>query len=161
MASAWKLPVIFVCENNLYGVGTRLGRVAPTEDIAARAAAYAMPAVTVDGNDLLAVREATQAAVARARAGEGPTFLACQTWRHRGHYEGENPTYWDPDERAQWMARDPIQRFGARLQEAGCCTAADLQALDAKVRARVEEAIEFAEQSPFPQPEEALDDLFA
>ena len=161
MASAWKLPVVFVCENNLYGVGTRLGRVAPTEDIAARAAAYAMPAVTVDGNDVLAVREATQAAVARARAGQGPTFLACQTWRHRGHYEGENPTYWHPDERAQWMARDPIQRFGTQLQEAGCCSAADLQAIDTNVRARVEEAIEFAEQSPFPRPEEALDDMFA
>jgi TPP-dependent pyruvate/acetoin dehydrogenase alpha subunit len=161
MASAWKLPVIFVCENNLFGVGTRLGRVSASEDIVARAHAYGMPGVSVDGTDLLAVREAAQAAVARARAGEGPTLLECRTWRHHGHYEGENPAYWDEAERARWMARDPIKRLGTELQESGLCTATELNQLNTVVRARVEDAVRFAESSPFPAPQDALNDVFA
>ena len=160
MASAWKLPVIFVCENNLFGVGTRLGRVSATEDVATKASAYAMPAVTVDGNDVTAVREATAEAVARARAGDGPTFLACNTWRHRGHFEGENPSYWEPAELQQWMARDPIQRLRTKLQETGCCDAAALEKTEHETQLLIDEAVKFAEESPFPEPEDALNDLF-
>ena len=161
MASAWKLPVIFVCENNLFGVGTRLGRISATEDITLKGGAYGMPSVAVDGNDVLAVREAAQEAVERARAGEGPALLACETWRHRGHYEGENPNYWDPDERDRWMARDPIQRFGAELQQSGACSIAELEEVGSNARARIDEAVRFAEDSPLPAPEAAMQDLFA
>lgn len=160
IAAAWKLPVVFVCENNLYGVGTRIGQVSPTEDIATRAAGYGIPAVTVDGNDVLAVYEAAAAAAARARAGEGPTFLECKTWRHRGHFEGENPTYFDQEERERWLEKDPIKTFGRRLVEMQRATQAELDEIDAANQAKIDEAVEFAEASPFPAPEDALNDLY-
>jgi pyruvate dehydrogenase E1 component alpha subunit len=160
MASAWKLPAVFVCENNLFGVGTRLGRIASSEDLAMRASAYGIPAASLDGNDVLAVREAAVEAVARARAGDGPSLLECKTWRHRGHFEGENPTYWDEDERQMWLARDPIKRFGEKLVETGLVTQEELEKLDTEVQARIDEAVSFAEESPYPAPEDALNDLY-
>jgi TPP-dependent pyruvate/acetoin dehydrogenase alpha subunit len=160
MASAWKLPAVFVCENNLFGVGTRLGRISPSENVLMRASAYGIAATSVDGNDVLAVREAAAEAVARARKGDGPSFLECKTWRHRGHFEGENPTYWDEDERQRWLAKDPIKRFGERLMGAGLVVQAELEKLDTEVRARIDEAVSFAEEGPYPAPEDALDDLY-
>jgi TPP-dependent pyruvate/acetoin dehydrogenase alpha subunit len=160
MASAWKLPAVFVCENNLFGVGTRLGRISPSENVLMRASAYGIAATSVDGNDVLAVREAAAEAVARARKGDGPSFLECKTWRHRGHFEGENPTYWDEDERQRWLAKDPVKRFGERLIGAGLVVQAELEKLDSEVRARIDEAVSFAEESPYPAPEDALDDLY-
>jgi pyruvate dehydrogenase E1 component alpha subunit len=161
MATAWGLPVVFACENNLYGVGTRLGRISASEDVVARAAAYGMPGVSVDGNDVVAVREAATEAIARARVGKGPTLLECKTWRHKGHFEGENPNYWDQDERAGWLAQDPIPKFAARLVDAEIATRDELDQLDAKVKARVDAAVNFAETSPDPAPEDALVDVFA
>jgi pyruvate dehydrogenase E1 component alpha subunit len=160
MASAWKLPVIFVCENNMFGVSTNLARVAPTCDIASRAAAYCMPAVTVDGNDVLAVREAVSGAVERARAGNGPTFIECKTWRHQGHFEGENPTYRDQSEHAKWLAQDPIPRFMKFLLEKNVAVQSELVAIDHKVNRMIEDSVQFAIDSPFPKPEEALEDVF-
>ena len=160
MASAWKLPAVFVCENNLFGVGTRLGRISPSENVVMRASAYGIAATSVDGNGVLAVREAAAEAVARARKGDGPSFLECKTWRHRGHFEGENPTYWDEDERQRWLAKDPVKRFGERLIGAGLVVQAELEKLDSEVRARIDEAVSFAEESPYPAPEDALDDLY-
>jgi len=160
MASAWKLPAVFVCENNLFGVGTRLGRISPSENVVMRASAYGIAATSVDGNGVLAVREAAAEAVARARKGDGPSFLECKTWRHRGHFEGENPTYWDEDERQRWLAKDPIKRFGERLIGAGLVVQAELEKLDTEVRSRIDEAVSFAEESPYPAPEDALDDLY-
>jgi TPP-dependent pyruvate/acetoin dehydrogenase alpha subunit len=160
MASAWKLPVIFVCENNLFGVGTRLGRISSNEDLSARAAAYAIPAMTVDGNDVLAVRQATLQAVENARAGKGPTFLECRTWRHRGHFEGENPAYWDETERQAWLVRDPISHLGEQLTQAGQATQQELDTLDAAVQVRIDEAVSFAEASSYPAPEDALQDVY-
>lgn len=161
MATAWGLPVVFACENNLYGVGTRLGRISASEDVVARAAAYGMPGVTLDGNDVLAVREAAAEAVARARAGGGPSLLECKTWRHKGHFEGENPNYWDETERLRWLAQDPITKYAARLVEAGMATQGELDELERKILERVEEAVDFAETSPDPAPEDALLDVFA
>ncbi len=161
MASAWKLPAIFVCENNLYGVGTRLGRIAPTEDLTARAIGYGMPAVSVDGNDVLAVREAAQEAVERARAGGGPSFLECKTWRHRAHFEGEDVSlYRNEEEHQGWLTKEPIKRFAQKLLERGTVTQEELEAQEESVRAEIDEAVRFAEESPEPAPEEALEDVY-
>ncbi|MFB0546440.1 MAG: thiamine pyrophosphate-dependent dehydrogenase E1 component subunit alpha [Anaerolineae bacterium] len=161
MASAWKLPVIFVCENNLYGVGTRLGRVAPTEDLIARASGYGMPAVSVDGNDVIAVREAAKEALARAREGGGPSFLECKTWRHRAHFEGEDTSlYRNEDEHQSWLAKDPVKRFARRLLESETVTQEELDELNDAVQAEINEAVKFSEESPDPAPEDALEDLY-
>lgn len=160
MASAWNLPVIFVCENNLYGVGTRLGRVSPSEDIASRAAAFHIPAVSVSGNDVIAVREVAEEAVKRARKGEGPTFIECKTWRHRGHFEGENPTYFDKEEYQLWLSKDPIAGYRKTLLSANLASENDFNVLDQRVDQAIEEAVQFAENSPLPDPETALEDIF-
>ncbi len=161
MASAWKLPVLFVCENNFYGVGTRLAAISASEDLAARGAAYGMAALTLDGNDVLAVRSAAAAAVRRARAGEGPTFLECRTWRHSAHSEGEQPRYWDENERAGWIERDPLPHFARHLIEAAVATERELEQLADACARRVEDAVAFAEASPFPSEDDALTDVFA
>ena len=161
LASAWKLPVVFVCENNFYAVGTRLGDVATSEELAERASAYGMPATAIDGNDVLAVRKEALAAVERARHGEGPTFLECRTWRHRAHVEGEQPKYWDADERGAWLERDPIQRFEAHLLEHCGATADEIAAFVATSAKRVDDAVAFAEAAPYPDQFDALTDVFA
>ena len=161
MASAWKLPAIFVCENNLYGVGTRLGRVAPTEDLIARASGYGMPAVSVDGNDVIAVREAAKEALARAREGGGPSFLECKTWRHRAHFEGEDTSlYRNEDEHQSWVAKDPVKRFARKLLESETVTQEELDELNDAVQAEIDEAVNFSEEGPDPAPEDALEDLY-
>ena len=161
MASAWKLPVIFVCENNLYGVGTRLDRVSPSEEAVRRAEGYLMRNIAVDGNDVIAIRAATLEAVRAARNGEGPTFIECRTFRQRAHYEGENPGYWDEEERASWLARDPVLLARNRILAAGLATEDEVAAIVARVEAQVEDAVEFAEASPLPEPADALDDVYA
>jgi acetoin:2,6-dichlorophenolindophenol oxidoreductase subunit alpha len=158
MASAWKLPVVFVCENNQFGVSTRSSRITATPDIVRRAAAYNIPGVAIDGNDVVAVRAAAHDAVALARTGHGPTLLVADTFRTRGHFEGEVISYWDRNELAEWKARDPLARLAHRLKEA---SAADIAAVEAEVATAVEEAIRFGKDSPFPDPEEALEGLFA
>jgi pyruvate dehydrogenase E1 component alpha subunit len=160
MAAAWQLPVVFVCENNYYGVSTRLDRVSPTTELTRRADGYAMTAVSIDGNDVLAVRDAMTEAVAAARRGEGPVFLECRTFRHRGHYEGENPHYWDPDERQRWLDNDPVTRTRERLAADGLSEVA-IAEIEARVVARIDEAVAFAEASPMPDPADALQDVFA
>lgn len=161
MASAWKLPVVFACENNLYGVGTRLDRISPTSDLMVRAGGYQMQAVSVDGNDVTATRAAALDAVARARAGDGPTFIECRTFRQRGHYEGESPTYWEAEERDFWLSRDPIDLLRAQMEAAGLLDDESFERLDAEVIARVEAAVAFAESSPEPEPATAFDDVYA
>jgi acetoin:2,6-dichlorophenolindophenol oxidoreductase subunit alpha len=160
MASAWKLPVIFVCENNLYGVSTRLGRVSPTEDIAKKVTGYLVPSVMVDGNDVFAVREAMEQAVQQARMGQGPTFIECKTWRHHGHFEGENTSYMDKQLHTQWLENDPIKRIRERMIEEGFWSEQDLDATDLQVMAQIDEAVEFAEASEYPTAQSALDDLY-
>jgi pyruvate dehydrogenase E1 component alpha subunit len=161
MAAAWKLPVVFVCENNYYGVSTRLDRVCATTDLTVRAEGYAMTTRSVDGNDVLAVQDAMREAVAACRRGEGPVFLECRTFRHRGHYEGENPQYWDPDERQSWLDKDPVSNTRARLLSTAERTEEELTELEARVAARIDEAVAFAEASPMPDPADALLDVFA
>lgn len=160
MAAAWKLPVIFICENNKFGVSTRIDRVTNTKNIADRAKGYDIPGVNVDGNDIGAVAQASGEAIARARAGEGPTLIVADTFRHRGHFEGEVVTYWEKEELNAWKEQDPITRYGKHLMDTGKAIQADLEALEQDVDALIEEAVTFARESAFPEPEDALEDLF-
>jgi pyruvate dehydrogenase E1 component alpha subunit len=160
LAALWKLPIIFVCENNQFGVGTRVSDSSPFPDLIHRVDGYGIPAVSVDGNEVLAVREAAQKAVVNARQGRGPTFIECKTWRHHGHFEGEDPKYRKASEHQAWMARDPIEYFGRMLVESGVVSADLLAMIDAEALTSIDQAVRFAEESPYPQLAEALEDTF-
>ncbi|MEM0356897.1 MAG: pyruvate dehydrogenase (acetyl-transferring) E1 component subunit alpha [Candidatus Bathyarchaeia archaeon] len=161
MAAIWSLPVIFVCENNLYAMGTRQSMVMRIENIADRAAAYGIPGVVVDGNDVLAVYEATSKAAERARKGEGPTLIECKTYRHRGHSRVDPAKYRPREEVEAWLAKDPIKRFREKLLGLNVLTEAEIQQIDSGVAAEIEEAVRYAMESPYPAPEEALEDVYA
>ena len=151
MAAVWKLPVIFVCENNKYGMSTSTERSTAVKRIAERAVAYAMPGVTVDGNDFSAVAEAMHIAIARARAGEGPSLVENLTYRWRGHSKSDRNRYRTKDEIEDWMSRDPIARFQDQLIQHGILSAADAEAVQSEVEAEVAAGIDFARVSPAPQ----------
>ncbi len=150
MASVWKLPVIFVCENNGYGMSTSVARSTAVPRIADRAAAYGMPGVTVDGNDLSAVAEAMHRAIARARAGGGPSLIENVTYRWRGHSKSDRNRYRTKAEIEGWMARDPIARLEAELVAHGLLTPEDAVSIAASAVAEVQAAIDFAKASPAP-----------
>jgi len=160
MAAIWKLPVIFVCENNLYAMGTRISNVIAIENIAERAHAYGMPGVTVDGNDVAAVYKAAREAVERARRGEGPTLLECKTYRHKGHSRFDPAKYRPQEEVEEWMKKDPIIRFRKKLIQEKILSEKEADEIDNRIRAKVEEAAKFALESPYPEPEEALEDVY-
>ncbi len=155
MAAVWKLPVVFVCENNKYGMSTSVERSTAVKHISERAAAYSMPGVTVDGNDFSAVAEAVDAAVARARAGEGPSLVENVTYRWRGHSKSDRNRYRTKEEIAEWMDRDPIKRMAAMLVDHGILTQDGIEALEASVAQQIADAIAFAAASPSPQASEA------
>jgi pyruvate dehydrogenase E1 component alpha subunit len=159
MASVWGLPVIFVCENNLYAMGTRQSMVMKIEDISQRAAGYGIPGVTVDGNDVMAVYEEAHRAVARARKGEGPTLLECKTYRHKGHSRFDPAKYRPREEVDEWMARDPVESFREKLLDKGI-PEEFLHKIESTVESEIEEAVEFAQESPLPEPEDALKDVW-
>jgi pyruvate dehydrogenase E1 component alpha subunit len=160
MASIWKLPVIFVVENNMYGISLSQTRSMRVQDIADRAAAYDIPGFVVDGNDVIAVYEAAGEAIQRARAGEGPALIECKTYRYRGHFEGDPMIYRTREEEEMWKAKDPIPRFEAKLKEMGVLTEAQAREINERIIAQVEEAVRFAEESPWPAPEEVLEDVY-
>ena len=161
MASIWKLPVIFCVENNQFASTTRTSYACSVEDISTRAAGYNMPGVSVDANDILAVREAATKAVARARKGEGPTFLENKTYRIKGHFEGDPQKYRNKDEIASWQDKlDPINRFAKALTQKKVLNKKKIQQIWDESAAKLQAAVAFAEKSPFPEPEEALEDLF-
>ncbi len=164
LASIWKLPVVFACENNLYQISMCQRDHMAITDIATRAAAYGFPGVVVDGNDVLDVYEKAGEAIARARAGEGPTLLEMKTYRHRGHTEAD-PTkgleYRSKEEMDAWMARDPIKLFEERLVGWGLVPESSLSEIRERVEEELAEAARFAEESPLPAPEEALEDVYA
>jgi pyruvate dehydrogenase E1 component alpha subunit len=161
IAAAFDLPVVYVCENNLYAVGTRQSNVRKVEDIADRGVGYAIPGLAVDGNDVVAVYEACKEAVDRARAGMGPTLVECKTYRWRTHFEGEPDTYRPPEEVEAWIRREPIAPYRKLLVEQGILSEEEADRIEADVLAELEEAVEFARQSPLPEPESALEDLWA
>lgn len=150
MASIWKLPVIFVCENNGYGMSTSLARSTSVKQISERAAAYSMPGVTVDGNDFSAVAEAVHIAIARARAGDGPSLVENITYRWRGHSKSDRNRYRSKAEIEEWMQRDPIARFRADLVAHGILDETAADAIAAAAVAEVEAGVEFAKSSAAP-----------
>jgi len=160
IAAAWKLPVIFVCENNLYAISTRLTRSTLIKNIADRAVAYGIPGVIADGMDVTSVWEAAQNAVERARKGEGPTLLECKTYRFYGSFEGDPQRYRTRDEREEWQKRDPLN-FGNKLVDMGFATLEKLEEIDEQIKSSVDEAVKYAHQSPFPEPMEVTTDLSA
>ncbi len=165
IASLWKLPLVFVCENNQYGAGNAVASVRPVTDIALHAPAYGLPGVSVDGNDVLAVRDAAREAVERARRGEGPTLIHCQTFRSLFHAMRDVPP---PETRpadllADWRGRDrdPIARFEDDLTARGLITEAQVLAIRDRVKRDLDAAVSFAEASPYPDAKDLLADMFA
>jgi pyruvate dehydrogenase E1 component alpha subunit len=162
LASVWHLPVVFVCQNNQYAESTPQRVHQKIKDIAVRAVAYDIPGETVDGMDVLEVYRVAGEAIARARGGGGPTLIECKTYRFYGHYVGDPGTaYRRPEEVEEWKQRDPIVAFRRRLLAEGMATEAELTAIDAAVQGELEAAIRFAEASPEPDPEDALQDIYA
>jgi 2-oxoisovalerate dehydrogenase E1 component len=162
LASIWQLPVLFVCENNLYATEIALAYAAGNPNVAERAVAYGMPGVAVDGNDVYAVYAAAGEAVQRARSGSGPTLIEARTYRTRAHSEGmRDAGYRSVDEIEQWKARDPLKLLAAHLRESGLAADADLSAIDAEVKAQIDEADAFARNSPYPDPATATDFVYA
>jgi pyruvate dehydrogenase E1 component alpha subunit len=163
MAANWKLPVIFLCENNGYAVSTPIGTTAAVENIADRAAGYGIPGVVVDGQDVLAVYEVVSEAVRRARAGEGPTLVEAKTYRYLDHAAnmGRDLGYRTDDEVAQWRAtRDPIALFEKRITTDMGIKEAELRQIDDEVLKEVDAALDFARSSPFPDASEAFSDVY-
>lgn len=160
MASIWKLPVVFVCENNLYGEYSAIHRTTPLERLADRAVAYGMPGERVDGNDVMAVYELAQRVVARARSGGGPTLVEALTYRQKGHARSDPAKYRPPGELDSWLKRDPLLISERRLIESGV-DRAELEQLRAGAERRVTEALARAKSWPEPSPESMLTDVFA
>ncbi len=160
MASVWDLPVIFVCQNNLYAESTPQAVHQKIRDVSDRAGAYEMPGVSVDGNDAVAVYEVVREAVARARDGLGPTLVEAKTYRWLGHYVGDPGVYRPPEEVTEWRAREPLGRLRSRLIETGILGEEEAQRIEAEVAQELEEAVTFGRQSPDPDPDEALEDVY-
>ena len=160
LASLWKLPIVFVCENNGYGISVPAWQSTSVKDISVRAQAYDMPGVTVDGNDVEAVDDAFAAALARAKAGEGPTLIECKTYRWLGHWTGDPTPYRTREEVEAWKQKCPIKRYREKLIAQGLATDAELTAIEEQARAEAEAAADFALNSPDPDPARVLDDVF-
>lgn len=160
LAALWRLPIIFICENNLYGIGTYIGRAAALEDIYLRARGYGLPGRKIDGMDVLAVYRATAEAAARARDGQGPTLIEAKTYRYRTHSPADVGDYRSRREEAIWRARDPIARFRRYLLENDKASEEELAELERKAKEAVREAVRFAEESPEPDESELTRDIF-
>jgi len=162
IAATWKLPMLYVCENNMYAAQTAAAATHALSDVAARAAGYGIPGIVIDGNDIVAVHQAAIRAVDRARSGGGPTLIECKTYRQRGHTERKGqPDPRDKGEIAAWTQKDPIALLERQLRDQGDLDEAGLRTIERDVMAALEAAVAFAEASPFPLPEQATDDVFA
>jgi pyruvate dehydrogenase E1 component alpha subunit len=161
LAGIWKLPVIFVCQNNRYGEHTRYEVTTPIERISERAAGYGMPGIHVDGNDPLAMYAAAREAVERARSGGGPTLIEAMTFRFNGHLMGDMDEYMPPGEKQAWMAKDPFPRYRTWLIQQGHASEAQLAGLEAAIAVEIDAALEFALSSPEPDSAELRRDVFA
>ncbi len=161
MAALWKLPILFVIENNKWAIGMAHDRATSQPEIYKKAGVFGIPGIEVDGMDIMAVHSVAQEAVARARAGEGPTVIEALTYRFRGHSLADPDELRSKEEKDEWFARDPIKRFESYLIEQNLASHDDLHAIQKKIQDLVEEAVEFAEQSPEPDPSELYDYIFA
>jgi len=153
LSKVWNLPVLWVCENNQYGMGTAVGRASAVSEISQKASGYGMPSARVDGMDIIAVRRAADRALEHVRSGKGPFLLEAMTYRYRGHSMGDPERYRKSDEVKRWQEQDPIGICRAYLLEKKTAAEKDLIALEAKALAEIEEAVAFAEASPEPAPE--------
>ncbi len=160
MAMLWKIPVIFVVENNGYAMGTSVARSSNVTELYTLAEAYDMPSEPVDAMSVEAVHEAVSRAAERARAGEGPTFLEFRTYRYRGHSMSDPQKYRSKDEVEQYKQRDPVEQVRNSILKQGLATEEDLAAIDQKIKGIVDEAVKFAEESPYPPAEEAFKDVY-
>jgi TPP-dependent pyruvate/acetoin dehydrogenase alpha subunit len=161
LASIWKLPVIFVCSNNLYSEHTKFENATAVNRVADRGAAYRMPGIRVDGNDPLEVYAVAQTAIARARRGDGPTLIEAMTFRFYGHVFGDQDAYMGAGEKAAAMAKDPVPAFRQWLIAGGKATEAALARIEAEITAQIDDAEQFAIASPFPDPMELETDIYA
>jgi pyruvate dehydrogenase E1 component alpha subunit len=160
MAAVSKVPVVFICNNNQYAYSTPLERQMAVENVADRAEAYGMPGEIVDGNDILAVWDASTRAIQRARAGEGPTLIECKTFRMTGHSAHDDAGYVPPELFEFWEERDPINRFERFLTSRGLVDRAAIEQMQGRINHEIDEAIQIAEKDPFPEPEDCLRDVY-
>lgn len=160
LATCWKLPVVFINENNMYGISSCTKNSMCVPNIADRAGAYDMPGIVVDGNDVMAVYEAALEAIKRARQGQGPTLIECKTYRHRGHFEGDPCVYRNAEELEEWKKKDPIPRFQQKLLDLGVLTQKKIKEIEDSIKKEIEEAERFAEESQYPDPSELTQDLY-
>jgi pyruvate dehydrogenase E1 component alpha subunit len=160
LASIWKLPVLFICEDNKYGMSTHRSRSMAVDDIAVRAMSYGMKAQTVDGNDVIAVYEAVKKARQYVRS-NGPVLLVCDTYRYHGHSKSDKNKYRTADEIESWKKKDPISRMRADLVSQGLFAAAELDAMETAARQRIEDAVAFANNSPYPSVDTVTDGVYA
>jgi TPP-dependent pyruvate/acetoin dehydrogenase alpha subunit len=161
MASIWNLPIVFVIENNKYAVSTRVDQVVKITDLSERARSYGVPGVCVDGFDVLAVYEAMVEAVARARRGDGPTLLVTECYRIEGHYAGEPEVYRSREEVAEQRKKDPIPRFAHYLLEKGIALEVGIADINKAIQQEMVDAVEYAKNSPQPDPGTAMDYIYA
>ncbi len=161
MAAIWKLPVVFVCENNQYAMSARSDWSVAGGDPAKRAAGYGIPGVTVDGMDLFAVNAAASELVERARQGDGPAYLVCTTYRFHGHHAGDPLNYREKEEVERWRLRDPIERVKQATVASGAMRAEEIEALERQIEQQIEEAVQFAKNSPNPTPDQLMTDIYA
>lgn len=160
MAALWKLPVIFICENNGYGLSTSFADSTSVDKISTRAVAYGIPGYTVDGNDVFAIDEAAQKAIARAKAGEGPTLIECVTYRWFGHWNGDPQNYRPREEVAEWKKKCPLARFRNYLLDNKITSEEELESIDSQIAMNIEEAVRFGLESPEPDAKVMLEDVF-
>jgi pyruvate dehydrogenase E1 component alpha subunit len=161
MAMIWKLPVIFIVENNRYAMGTSVERTSNVHDLWKLGLAYDMPSKPVDGLSVEAVHEAMEEAVARARRGDGPTFLEMKTYRYKGHSMSDAQTYRTKDEVKEYQTKDPIENVLQILKNNHWINDEQIEATEARVKAIIDESVQFAEDSPYPEPEELFKDVYA
>jgi len=161
LASVWCLPVVFICENNLWAVSVSTSCSLNIANIADRAIGYGIPGVVVDGMDVMAVYEAAGEAVSRARSGKGPTLIEAKTYRFRGHFEGDAGNYRPKEESEEWLKRDPKKLYKEKLLEMRVLTEKQAEEIDKKALAEMDDAVKFAKESPLPEPEEALENVYS
>lgn len=160
-AGIWRLPVIYICENNLYGISMHISNAVAIEDLAERGDSYGIPGVAVDGNDVMAVYEATREAVARARCGEGAAMIECKTYRWRGHSRSDPRVYRTREEEDAWKKSCPIKRFKDYLLRTGTANENEVLAVEQDVVREIEDAVRYAESSPYPTEDEILEDVYS
>jgi len=161
LAAVFDLPVVFVCENNQFGVGTRYDEASRQPDVAKKAIGYNIPSAIADGMDVVAVFEAAKECIDRARSGKGPSILELKTWRYKAHFQGEPSSYRTKEEEQSWLDRDAIQKARRSFESLKLMSAQEADAIEKSVAEELEAAVVFARESPFPRPEDALIDVFA